>query len=78
MALADGNELLSKCTAVINFMDKTSQSYDFPSMGFCLGFMQGITNLNKLYEAQLGRKALFCSPESVLITDKLHGLLSSI
>lgn len=67
-AFSDGNELLSQCNAAINFMDYPSQSHednDLFSMAFCLGLMQGMTNLNRIYEIQLNKRALFCTPDGI-------------
>jgi hypothetical protein len=64
IAAADGNDLLSKCPAAVNLMDNRSETDDYLGLGYCLGMMQGMTNLNKVYELRLGEKALFCTPES--------------
>ena len=63
-ANADGNELLQKCNKAVQFMDNPPQNPDFGSIGFCLGMMQGITNLNSVYEVRLSEEALFCGPEN--------------
>ncbi|WP_341580825.1 Rap1a/Tai family immunity protein [Marinobacter metalliresistant] len=62
-ANADGNDLLQKCNKAVQFMDSPPENPDFGSIGFCLGMMQGITNLNSVYEIRLEDEALFCGPE---------------
>lgn len=68
MAFGDGNELLSRCNAAINSMDNPSQLLDvtdFMGVGFCTGLLQGMTNLNRVYEIELNKKALFCTPNGI-------------
>jgi Rap1a immunity proteins len=61
---ADGNELLKRCGSLVSYTD--SESSDIPSSGemmFCAGFMQGITNMNLLYQMVLKSDTQFCLPE---------------
>ena len=61
---ADGNELLKRCGLLVEYTD--SESPDIPlssEMMFCAGFMQGITNMNLLYQQVLKADAQFCLPE---------------
>lgn len=62
-ANADGNELLQKCNKAVQIRDNPPQNPDFVSIAFCFGMMQGITNLNSVYQAILSEEALFCGPE---------------
>ena len=64
-AFADGNRLLEQCTNAVNYADG-ARKIDYEKLGFCLGFMQGLTNMNQLYEVSLDRKnVLFCTPREV-------------
>jgi len=61
---ADGNELLRRCGLLVSYMD--GEGPDFSPSGemmFCAGFMQGITNMNLLYQQVLKSDAQFCLPE---------------
>ena len=61
---ADGNELLKRCDSLVSYTD--SESSDISPSGemmFCVGFMQGITNTNLLYQTILKSDAQFCLPE---------------
>lgn len=61
---ADGNELLKRCGLLVSYMD--GETSDIPPSGemmFCAGFMQGITNMNLLYQEVLKSDAQFCLPE---------------
>jgi hypothetical protein len=65
-AADDGNQLLKQCGSAISFMDdeakKNTLANEF-GIPFCLGFVQGITNTNLLYQ-HLNMKTLFCLPEN--------------
>ncbi|MCM3903304.1 MAG: hypothetical protein ND866_16495, partial [Pyrinomonadaceae bacterium] len=57
---ADGNELLKRCGSLVSYTD--GESSDISSTGemmFCAGFMQGITNMNLLYQLVLKSDAQF-------------------
>src|SRR5262249_25630054 len=61
---AEGNELLKRCDSLVSYTD--SESSDISPSGemmFCAGFMQGITNMNLLYQTILKSDAQFCLPE---------------
>lgn len=61
---ADGNELLKRCGLLVSYTD--SEGPDSSSSGdrmFCAGFMQGITNMNLLYQQVLKSDAQFCLPD---------------
>jgi Rap1a immunity proteins len=61
---ADGNTLLKQCGLLVSFMDGGKP--DVASSGdlmFCAGFMQGIMNMNRLYQRVLKSDAQFCLPE---------------
>jgi Rap1a immunity proteins len=61
---ADGNELLRRCELLVSYTE--GERPDVSSSGemmFCAGFMQGITNMNLLYQQVLKSDAQFCLPE---------------
>jgi hypothetical protein len=61
---ADGNELLKRCGLLVSYMDGESPDVTLSGeMMFCAGFMQGITNMNLLYQHILKSDAQFCLPE---------------
>ena len=63
-AFADGNDLLRGCGASVAFMDGTKpQPSDDNRIGFCLGFMQGVTQTNLVYQVRPKDSAVFCLPE---------------
>lgn len=67
-AANDGNDLLTNCSAALDANDDIEkQSEDFTTLmrgSFCLGLMQGIKHLNRVYEFKLKQDALFCLPKS--------------
>jgi len=61
---ADGNELLKRCGLFVSYMDSERSDISLSGeMMFCAGFMQGITNMNLLYQQVLKSDAQFCLPE---------------
>src|SRR6266481_8129921 len=61
---ADGNELLKRCSLLVEYTDSESPDISMSGeMMFCAGFMQGITNMNLLYQQALKSDAQFCLPE---------------
>jgi hypothetical protein len=61
---ADGNELLKRCSLLVEYTDSDSPDISLSDeMMFCAGFMQGITNMNLLYQLVLKSDAQFCLPE---------------
>ena len=63
---ADGNRLLKQCGFVVSLMDGPKPKLSTESFGemmFCMGFLQGITNLNLVYQVGLKSDARFCLPE---------------
>jgi hypothetical protein len=61
---ADGNELLQRCSLLVEYTDSDSPDLSLSGeMMFCAGFMQGITNMNLLYQTVLKSDAQFCLPE---------------
>lgn len=63
-AHADGNKLLNDCNIVVRTMDagEPPSSGEGVSAGMCLGLMQGITNLNLIYQMKFNNETLFCLP----------------
>ena len=51
---ADGNELLKRCNLPVEYTDSDSPDISLSAeMMFCAGFIQGITNMNLLYQTVL-------------------------
>lgn len=63
MAYGDGNDLLSSCNTATEVLGGEENQKNYSEIGYCFGFMQGVTSLNKLYEVGLGNNAFFCSPD---------------
>ena len=70
-AFTNGRELLQYCSVAAKAVRTgNAGSFDYGAMvkgGQCIGFLQGITNTNGLYEALLARmanrpRAIFCAP----------------
>jgi hypothetical protein len=64
LSFGDGNELLSNCNAALKVKENSLEGANWAQVGFCLGMIQGVTNLNLQYQGMLDKKALFCLPES--------------
>jgi hypothetical protein len=61
---ADGNELLKRCGLFVSYIDSDKPDVSLSGeMMFCSGSMQGITNMNLLYQQVLKSDAEFCLPE---------------
>ena len=61
---ADGNELFKRCGLFVSYIDSDEPDVSLSGeMMFCSGFMQGITNMNLLYQQVLKSDAEFCLPE---------------
>ena len=64
LCYADGNELLKRCGLFVAYMESERSDISLSGeMMFCAGFMQGITNMNLLYQQVLKLDAQFCLPE---------------
>ena len=63
----DGNELLTQCNLVIQFLDGGRTEPVEPAnaldAGHCLGFVEATTNLMYFYQLTDRKSALFCTPE---------------
>lgn len=65
--LRTGNELLSKCTALVNSIDRGSQR-DPSGAGYCSGIMLGMMDMNTFNQAKVGKPSdyYFCTPDGVM------------
>ncbi len=70
-AFADGNRLLRQCGSLVAFLDgapadTSGEVLDLlekhGEVSLCLGFIQGITQTNLLYQRVLDENAQFCLP----------------
>lgn len=66
-AKADGNGFLSSCQTAINIIEGTNSGTDgYIDAGRCLGYLQGMSNMNLFYRASLDKGQVhFCIPEEV-------------
>jgi hypothetical protein len=61
---ADGNELLKRCGLFVSYVDSDKPDVSLSGeMMLCAGFMEGITDMNLLYQQVLKSDAEFCLPE---------------
>ena len=63
---ADGNEFLSKCKSTLGLLDLESpeREENFIVVGYCLGKVQGVRDMNFVYEVLKGKdNVYFCIPE---------------
>jgi len=60
-ASADGNDLLRECGAVVSFDENSTLNHALGyNVGQCIGFLQGITRLNELYQHKFEGNTYFC------------------
>ena len=59
-AQADGNYLLKRCQAALDFPESRQDGLRAP-MAYCYGLLQGIRELNRLYERKGTDLAYFCT-----------------
>jgi hypothetical protein len=64
---ADGNNFLVECKGAVDALDGRGNPNNAIGTGRCLGYMQGMTNLNIFYSVSLKDKNQlhFCIPERV-------------
>jgi len=70
LAFADAASLLKSCESYLLFeeggdISKLSEA-DYKEASYCPGYIEATLELNLLYQAQLGKAALFCLPEEKL------------
>jgi len=65
--MADGNDLLRKCNAVILAADSgikfSTDSYT--DIGWCLGYVEGVRNTAHIYQAIFKDNKVYCIPQGV-------------
>jgi hypothetical protein len=60
----DGSKLLSDCGAALAAVDgQKRDNSNVMGIGFCLGLMRGMLDMNQIYVAHLKGAALFCQPD---------------
>lgn len=69
----DGNELLAQCNAAVD--RDTSNAEKILSGGFCVGFVQGITQMNQYYEMHSRKDAVFCTPQGGITNEKAERIV---
>lgn len=66
---ADGNTLLAECSEITGQSENGSTIDGSIGGSYCLGMVNGMMNLNYIYQSQPGRHALFCLPAEPVITN---------
>lgn len=66
---ADGNTLLAECSEITRGLENGSTIDGSIGGSYCLGMVNGMLNLNYIYQSQPGRDALFCLPAEPVITN---------
>ena len=65
LVVADGNDMLSNCQAVVRNMDgTTSAAHDYFPMGDCLGFVQGVHQTISVLQSMEQSRLDICMPDS--------------
>lgn len=59
-AIADGNYLLSRCENALKIAENPGKLSSRADMAYCYGLLQGVRELNQLYELKLDQAAYFC------------------
>ena len=69
---ADGNRLLRSCEVLLNTMSNSEISGNLFDAGFCLGYVQGVHQLNRACNFLLERKKqpIFCSPHGKITNNQ--------
>lgn len=64
----NGDALLTECSEIT---DRPPEAAADSSTGgsYCLGMVNGMMNLNYIYQSQLGNQALFCLPDDIVISN---------
>lgn len=65
----DGNQLLSECQSVIDTNEKGKNIHDAFGEGYCLGLLQGFSEMNSFYKIMKGN-SFFCIPKEVTLLQK--------
>lgn len=59
-AFSDGNYLLYRCKNALKIAEKPGKYTSRADMAYCYGLLQGVRELNQLYELKLEQGAYFC------------------
>lgn len=63
----NGHHLLKECGDIVHYLDTGEWRDTTVGGSYCLGMVNGMMNLNFIYQSQLGQQALFCLPESTIV-----------
>ncbi|KJS04737.1 MAG: hypothetical protein VR73_13835 [Gammaproteobacteria bacterium BRH_c0] len=66
---ADGNTLLAECSEITSQFESGNSQDGSIGDSYCLGMVNGMMNLNYIYQSKLGNRALFCLPSDRVITN---------
>ncbi len=59
-ASADGNYLLQRCEAAVKALSSPDATRQRAAISYCYGLLQGVREVNRLYEHKHGNSAYFC------------------
>ncbi|MEH6811293.1 MAG: Rap1a/Tai family immunity protein [Motiliproteus sp.] len=59
-AMADGNYLLQRCKHAVKPAANLSMSTQRAAISYCFGLLQGVREVNRLYEGKNASEAYFC------------------
>ncbi|MFA5494067.1 MAG: Rap1a/Tai family immunity protein [Porticoccaceae bacterium] len=66
---ANGHVLLAECGEIVDFLDTGINSATSIGGSYCLGMVNGMLNLNYIYQARRPAEPLFCLPREVTVTN---------
>jgi len=66
---ADGHTLLEECGEIVAFLETGEHKDTRVGGSYCLGMVNGMLNLNTLYQSQQLSRPLFCLPRDRTITN---------
>ncbi len=58
--MADGNYLLQRCQLAVKAVGNPGMSKQRAAISYCFGLLQGVREVNRLYENKHGNDAYFC------------------
>ena len=64
-AMADGNELLTRCQSMVQYFDSNGVEGDALSAGLCVGVIIGVTSLRTITNPSFPKEYQTCFPSPV-------------
>ncbi len=65
-AYADGHYLLSRCQNALKIVQNPTKYSSRTDMAYCYGLLQGVREMNQLYQLKLKQSAYFCLDDQYL------------